>query len=271
MQGMKKTQPSIKYSLLWLTLAWVLTPLAAPPTAWADDQDPVIPLPPDVAKDLEVFGEGLVGKALPAPVVTDAHEYGNLGPGSWEYQILHGGKEGQKVRSEKYERLPDQNGAELWKRTIGSEFVEYMKIDDDHSFGKHLEDDLDLGYTSRFLPGVTWLSETKPGVIRTIESKIEAFKTDRPDHVSYRGDMTAKLSYVGRYEVTTPAGTWPAILVRSEFDIKIGPAKVTDTAYLFFAKGVGKIAEIETTKISALFIYNSSTQVVKVLTKYPKN
>ena len=267
---MTNAQRSTKHLLLGFATAWVSMSLATSPTAWAADPDPVIPLPPEIAKDLELFGEGVVGKALPAPAVTDVHEYANLGSGTWEYQILHGGKEGKKVRTENYEKLPDQDGAELWKRTIGTEFVEYMKINDDHTFGKHLEDDLDLGYTSRFLPGVTWLSKVKPGVTRTIENKIESFKTETPDHVSYRGKMTAKMSYVGRYEVTTPAGTWPAILVRTEFDIKIGPAKVTDTAYIFFAKGVGKIAEIETTHVSAVLIYHSSTQVVKILTKYPK-
>jgi hypothetical protein len=166
--------------------------------------------------------------------------------------------------------MPKKDGAEVWKRTIGTEFVEYVTIASNHDFGKHLEEDLDVGYSSRFLPGVVWLGRTKAGGTRTIDSKIEAFKTDRPDHVSFHGKLTAKLSYVGQYEVTTPAGTWPALLMRAEFDIKIGPAKVTDTAYMFFAKGVGKIAEIESTRVSAALVYHSSTKVAKVLAKYPK-
>ena len=230
----------------------------------------MIPLPPDVAKDLELLGKGVVGKALPAPPITDVREYANLGSGTWEYKIVHGGKDGESVRSESYEKMPDKDGAQVWKRTIGTEFIEYMTVESNHDFGKHLEEDLDVGYSSRFLPGVIWLGKTKAGVTRTIESKIEAFKPDRPDHVSYHGKLTAKLSYIGQYEVTTPAGTWPAVLARSEFDIKVGPAKVTDTAYIFFAKGVGKIAEIETTNVSALLIYHSSTKVAKLLTKYPK-
>ncbi len=45
---------------------------------------------------------------------------------------------------------------------------------------------------------------------------------------------------------------------------------MTDTLYTFFAKGVGKVAEIEATRISAALIYHSSTKVVKVLKSYPK-
>jgi hypothetical protein len=58
--------------------------------------------------------------------------------------------------------------------------------------------------------------------------------------------------------------------MRAEFDIKVGPAKVTDTAYTFYAKEVGKIAEIESTRVSAALVYHSSMKVAKVLAKYPK-
>jgi hypothetical protein len=255
--------------MVWALLVSIALLPLAPSIAGAGDA-PVIPLPADVAKDLELLGKGVIGKALPAPPITNVREYLSLGPGEWEYEIVHGGKDGKKVRAEHYEKMPDHKGGEAWKRMIGTEFVEYVRIENDHDFGKHLEDDLELGYSSRFLPGVVWLSKTNAGETRTIESKIESFKTDKPDHVSYHGKMTSKLSYVGQYEVTTPAGTFPALLARLEFDIHVGPAKVSDTAYVFFAKGVGKVAEIETTNVSAMLVYHSSTQVAKLLTKFPK-
>ena len=261
--------PSPRHLVFSVAVIFLATALTSSPIAQAGDAA-VIPLPPDVAKDLELLGKGVVGKALPAPPIMDVHEYANLGPGTWEFKIVSGGKDGKEVRSEHYTKLPGKDGAVVWKRTIGTEFVEYMRIDANHDFGKHHEDDLDVGYSSRFLPGVVWLGKTKAGETRTIESKIESFKTDRPDHISYHGKLIAKLSYVGQYEVTTPAGTWPAALMRAEFDIKVGPAKVTDTAYTFFAQGVGTIAEIETTHVSALLIYHASTKVAKVLKSYPK-
>lgn len=255
-----------------LTAALVIAFLAIVPTSvLADDAGKVIPLPADVAKDLEILGKGFVGKALPALPITDIHEYLNLGSGTWEYEILHGGKAGQAVRSEVYEKSKDMDGNEVWKRAIGTEFVEYIQIDGNKSFGKHLEDDLELGYTSRFIPGIMWPNNTQPGETHTIDATIQAFKTKKPKHISYHGKLTAKLTYVGMYEVHTKAGTFPALLGRAEYDIKVGPAAVTDVTYVFFSKGVGKIAEIETTRVSALLIYHSSTKVAKVLTKYPKH
>jgi hypothetical protein len=47
-----------------------------------------------------------------------------------------------------------------------------------------LEDDLELGYTARFKPGVVWLSTAEAGTTREIKSKIQAFKTKKPDHIS---------------------------------------------------------------------------------------
>jgi len=271
--AMKIHLPSRKILLISMTGALAVGLLSATSAAWADENTDAaaIPLPPDIAKDLEILGKGVVGKALPAPELTDIHEYLNLGPGTWEYEIKSGGKDGQKVRSETYAKAPDKDGAEVWKRTIGSEFVEYEQIEKNLDFGKHLEDDTELGYSSRFLPGLVWLGRTKPGVTRTIKGKIESFKTDKPDHVSYHGALTATLTYVGQYEVKTPAGTWPGMLLVSEFDIEVGPAKVKDRQLIFYAKGIGKIAEVEATRVSALLVYHSNTKVAKVLKKYPKH
>jgi hypothetical protein len=208
---------------------------------------------------------------LPAPPITDVREYLNLGPGKWVFDVVHGGKDGEKVKTEFYDHLPnDPDGAEVWRRTIGTEYVEYWRIEDDGSFGKRLEDAPSMEYSSRFIPGVTWLSKIVAGKTHAFESKIESFKTKTPDKVAYTGKMHTELTYVGMYEVTTPAGVFPAILVKYDFVIKIGPAKVTDVMYVFVTKGVGKIAEIETTHVTALLIYNSSTKVAKVLKSYPK-
>ena len=234
-------------------------------------EDSVVALPPEVAADLALLGEGVVGKALPAPPIEDLRSYANPGPGEWDYEIAAGGKEGQKVRTESYKRLPDRDGDEVWERTLGTEFIEHLRFDHENgNFSTFLEDDVELGYTSRFEPALTWLTGGEAGKPRTVHSKLEAFKTGKPDDVSYTGAMDTTLTYVGTYEVTTPAGTWPAILLHSRSKIHIGPAKVDDSKYEFYAKGVGKIAEIESTRISALFIYNSKTRVAKLLRSYPQ-
>jgi hypothetical protein len=251
-----------------LAVLVTLTVLLCSHPAAADD--PVIPLPADVAKDLAKLGDGVVGKAIPAPTIDDVRAYLMLGPGTWEYEIVAGGDDGEKVRTESHKRLADADGNEVWERKLGSEYVEHLKIHPNGDFSKALEDDIDLGYTSRFQPSILWLAHAKPGTKRTIDAKIEAFKTSKPEHISYHGTVAAELAYVGAYEVTTPAGTFPAILVHADYKIEIGPASVDDSMYAFYAKGIGKVAEIEATRVSALLIYHSNTRVAKVLKSYPK-
>jgi hypothetical protein len=231
--------------------------------------DPVIPLDPKLAKELELLGKGVVGKAGPAPPITDVAKYFHLGAGEWKYDIVHGDDDA-KVRVESCERIEGPEGTTAYKRTIGEMFTEYLQIDADGHFGKYAEDDLDVGYGARMDPGVMVHSGIKAGDKVTVKSKLSAFKMGKPDDIKFSGTMTSNLEYVGAYEVTTPAGTWPALLVRNQFLVEIGPAKVNDVAYVFFADGVGKVAEIESLNVSALLVYHSNTKTAKVLTSFPK-
>ena len=230
----------------------------------------VRPLPADVAKDLEPLGKGVVGKALPAPPLDDLLTWymGTPKGGTWKYHVIEGDK--KHIREEAIAPMDGRAGQKMWKQQLGDQYVQYMTLHSDGSLGKSGEDDLSLSYGCHFHPGVFLAPGLKPGESKHLKNKALAYKSDKPDHTSYTGDMDVTLTYVGAYEVTTPAGTFPAALMRAEFDIKIGPAKVKDVQYSFYAKGVGKIAEIEALKVSALLIYHSSEKTAKVLAEKPK-
>ena len=67
--------------LTTLTAGWLF---AAPVSA----ADPVVPLTPEIAKDLEVLGKNVVGKALPAPPLDDIEKYLDIGPGKWAFCLI---------------------------------------------------------------------------------------------------------------------------------------------------------------------------------------
>ena len=247
-----------------MTMTMTMTTMATVP-AQAD----VEALGAEDRKDLALLGEGVVGNALPAPPLEKLEEYLSFGAGEWKYQIVHDKKHGARVRTETYTPLPDRDGMKAWKRTIGDEYVEYLQMHPDGGYGKYAEDDEDVGYQARFVPGIVWPAGVQHGAPHEIASEIQASKFGKPDKVSYTGHMKTKLTYLGAYEVTTPAGTWPAVLLRSAFEIHIGPAKVSDTAYTFYAKGVGKIAEVEALNVSALLVYHSNQKTAKVLSEHP--
>ncbi len=240
-------------------------------SARAETEGKVIPLPPEVAKNLELLGEGVVGKAVPAPDFHDAEKILNILPGVWKYKIVAGGEDGAKQRTETYTETEPYKGNKAWKRALGVQYIEYIHVDSDGNFVKHSQDAPELGYTTDFTPGITVPIDLKPGETQTHENMLRAFKTGQRDKKGgYKGKAINNITYVGAYEVTTPAGTWPAVLVENSFTIKIGPASVSDKVYIFVAPGIGRIAEVEVTNISAILIYHAHTKIAKVLSEYPK-
>jgi hypothetical protein len=65
--------------------------------------------------------------------------------------------------------------------------------------------------------------------------------------------------------VRVPAGTFPAILFRAKSEGKVGPAHTHDTAYSFFAPGVGLVAMIMQEDVTAFWIFHIDTTTGKVL------
>jgi hypothetical protein len=232
-----------------------------PFSAAADGQ--VIPMSAENSKDMKLFGEGVVGKAVAAKPLTDLAHAAAVGEGTWEFKIVAGDDEG-KSTTEIFKKTKDGH----WQRSLGKNMIEYMKLSAD-AWSKFAETDLDFEYRSDFDPPVHHAGAWKPGDSTTIESDIKVTKVGEPDDVKYSGHMKATVSYEGAYEITTPAGKFEAALMKGVYDIKVGPADVKDVQYLFYAPGVGKVAEIEALSVSALLIYHSHDKTAKVLTKHP--
>jgi hypothetical protein len=155
-------------------------------------------------------------------------------------------------------------------RSIGDEYLEHLSIGGTDAISKVAETALGFGYRSTFTPGIHEAKSMAPGQSIDIDSKLSVSGENSPDKVKYTGTMKATVTYEGAYQVTVPAGSFETVLLRIDAKIHVGPAKVDDTQYLFFAKGVGKVAEIEAQRIAAVLIYHSKSKTAKVLTSCPK-
>ncbi len=74
-------------------------------------------------------------------------------------------------------------------------------------------------------------------------------------------------SYLGAHEVTVPAGTYNATLIKWVYKGKVGPARIEDTQDRFMAEDVGVVAMVDKKDISALLIYRDQSKYGKVLVK----
>ena len=96
--------------------------------------------------------------------------------------------------------------------------------------------------------------------------QVNVYDISDPSTVTHTGSLTLIVTYLGRYQVTVPAGTYPAALIKWQYNGQVGPATVSDVEYRFFADGVGPIASIDKQNVSAFLVYNNTTKFGKVLT-----
>ena len=272
--GMQKNNIILKMQVVrtFVTLllaAAVILLLSTGPASAADGK--VIPLTDELKKALAPLGEGVVGKAIPAPVIHNPAKTFGMREGTFEFQYTKGSKDAGKNHNEVYTKLPSKNGNPLWSRNIGGEFIEEIEIKPDGSM--HINDDIAVPYSYRahYDPGLSVAQKVSPGESWKLESKVSIYHVKKnPNKIAHHGKMSVKRTYVGAYEVTTPAGKFDAYLLVDDYEIHVTPVKVKDKRYTFFAPGVGKVAEVEGLKATAIMIINIHQANAKVLVKYPK-
>ena len=114
-------------------------------------------------------------------------------------------------------------------------------------------------------PNAFVLKGMRPDESREFAQTVSIDYLDTPDKVDYSGSLTGTFTYVGAYEVTVPAGTFQAVLLRTKCQGKVGPAHTEDTAYYFLAPGVGVVAMITQEDAEAFYVIHIDTTLGKVL------
>jgi hypothetical protein len=236
-------------------------------SALAADEGKVVPLSAEDQEALALLGEGVVGKALPAHPIEDAGKLLDLQAGPHTFRIVSGKDKG-KMQVETYTSLGAKDGASRWKRTIGDQYDEFLTLKAG-AVAKTAETEKEHGYRAVFDPSMHEHVGIAPGESVKLESELRVSTEKNPGDIKYTGKMNSNLTYLGAYQVNVPAGSFEAILFKVDVKIHVGPAEVEDTQYTFFAKGVGKVAEIEALRISAVLIYHSHSKTAKVLVTHP--
>ena len=238
-------------------------------TPYAIAAGDVIPLSAANRKALSPLGKGVVGHAVPAQPIADPIRLFGLKPGVWTYEITSGASQDQ-TEAEILSRIPATARGATWKRVIGKEYIQHLKTTRNHDIFLTSEAVEHHELLAHFEPDVLVLSAgMKPGESRSFETKINVSKLQNPTSKEYKGHLKATTTYEGAYKVTTPAGTFNAVLFKTDYRVDVGLVKVQDTHYVFYADGVGKVAAIEGMRVSALLLYHTHTRTAKVLLSHP--
>lgn len=233
----------------------------------AEDTSPIA-IPSEVH---EILGEGVVealetGALETARPLSDPLSVARWEPGEWTYRITSGARRGKTLR-EILAPIDATRRGETWKRTIGEEYTLYLSRTAEGSLVLPSEIAHAHKALIHFDPPLSYLiAALEPGGTRVFDGKMDVYRARSPDTKWYSGRIRATTVHAGMYRVRTPAGTFSATLVKTDYKIDIfAVVSVTDTLYTFYAEGVGKVAEAEHQRISAMALFNSNTQIGKVL------
>jgi hypothetical protein len=226
----------------------------------------VLPLP---AKDQQMIstllGPNVVGQSLPSEPIADASVYFPLVERTHVYNVTSGKNAGkqQTLRVAKGQR-PSGNPA--WRFELSPTLVSFLHEAEGGDLAMPAVTDISEGVVVVTTPANPFVLEgMKPGESRNLSQKVSVNYLDDPSDQRYSGSLTGTYTYLGTYQVTVPAGTFPALAIRLEYAGKVGPAHTQDTAYYFFAPKVGIVAMISQEDVEAFYFIHIDTRSGKLL------
>jgi len=235
-------------------------------STWAEDGK-VLPLPTEDQQEIAThLGSDIVGQALPSLPITDPLVYFPLQERSAEFLVTSGKNTGKKHVLTVTKRNRAANRPAAWRAGISTTLAGFLQqtTTGDLLMSSVADSEHDvLVVTTPANPFL--LKGMEPGETRSFTQAVAVNYLDDPTRQDYSGSLKGTYTYVGNYQVTVPAGTYPAILMRSKFAGKVGPAHTEDTAYYFFAPQTGVVAMISQEDVEAFWIIHIDTTSGKVL------
>ena len=223
----------------------------------------------ELQKLLETFGPEFVIERMEAPTIRNVYDWVNRKAGYYRYQFVEGSDDGEEFQLEKH--VPDKSNPDTaWTRHIGDTLVESFEITDDRDVLIVEETDRKHGFRVVIEPGVHLPAGIDPGATWEVDARLSVYQLE-DDSLAHQGKVEAIHSYEGAFRIRTPAGDFDTILIREDFILHVGPLKADDDRFLFFARGVGLVAEVEAIKASAILIFRTREHSAKVLVEYPQS
>ena len=226
----------------------------------------VLPLPADDQKRItKLLGDGIVGQALASAPIADPSVYFPLIERTRVFNVTSGKNAGQQqtLHVAKGQR---PNGNPAWRFEMSPSLFGFINKSDGGDLNMPAVSDTSEGVVVVTTPANPFvLTGMQPGETRSLAQKVSVNYLDDPTDQRYSGSLSGTYTYVGTYQLTVPAGMYPAILMRVNLSGKIGPAHTDDTAYYFFAPNIGVVAMISQEDVEAFWIIHIDSSTGKVL------
>ncbi|MGH6902711.1 MAG: TapB family protein [Geminicoccaceae bacterium] len=216
----------------------------------------------------ELLGQGVIGEPVAGSPLTPS--FAPLREGTSTYRIV-GGKEKGQTEEHVVTRLERDPTGASWRYAVGAKGIVFIKEAEDGSLTFVTEENTDQGVITRYEPAEPGLlAGLAPGDSKASTVAVKVYDLSSPQDLAHEGRLDVTYSYLGAYKVNTPAGSYDAALIKWTYQGKVGPAKIDDTQYRFFADNVGMVASVDKLDVSAFLVYQDHTKFGKLLAQAPQ-
>lgn len=250
-------------TLTTLIVLWLVIPLD---TLHAATVGPDLTLPEVDRLAIETsLGKGLLGPPITAATIDHPSDWFLSKPGTQHFQIVQGSESGAM---QAVEWVPPVTNPFMGRYQFGHEEVLLLRTERDGSMTIEGVEDIQAKSITRYDPPEPFLlTGLSPGDSRQTRMSVKVFSLQDPQEITHQGELQVAHEYLGAFRLSVPAGNFDTLVTKSTFSGKVGPAKIEDVQYRFFARHVGLVATIENRHVSALLLYQSSTSITKVLSQ----
>lgn len=237
-----------------LCVSWVLGSAAS----FAEPQDLLSASDRELLSEL---GSGVIGKPIKPP--SDKEVAAAMARSrTARFRMVAGSHAGEiiEVTTEPATQLPDGSDVQkpTWQLKIPHVMTQYVVLDDTGLTAPALLLRR-AGLFSEYEPiEPLIIFGLKPGEQKTYQAKVSARHVSTPKKVAYAGEVQITYRNLGGYEVKTPAGTFPGLIIRCDYVGKIGPAKMNDSVIRIYAPGEGMIASAGHDRFNAFMILSKN-------------
>lgn len=232
----------------------------------AHAQGVVLPLPPQDQQNITAqLGPGVVGAPLPSQPITDPYLYFPLQYRTHQFQVVAGPHAGT-VQTLGLWQARRPGGRKAWRFQLTPTLAGFMREDQQGDIIMAALSDSGEGVVVVTTPANPFVPKgMQPGQSRSYAQQVSVNYLDDPSDQRYSGTINGTYTYIGTYQTTVPAGTFPAVLFRVDCEGKVGPAHTHNTGYNLFAPGVGMVAMILEEDVTAFWLFNIDSTTGKVL------
>lgn len=209
----------------------------------------------DLADVLKTFGPGVITHKSDSADVSAVEQFVSAELDERVFLIVAGDDRGKEMKFKVETQAGDQS---IHLVHMGQDQVSTILFTSSSLYRSQEIDD-DTSSIARFSPAEpVLLSKHSSGT--PVQSEIEVVVTSisKPSEITHRGTLNCTYEVLGTYEVNSPVGVFETICIRTRYKGSVGPAKINDSRYVFYAKGSGPIALRTASHIQAMIFYNKT-------------